>query len=56
MANAAARGSTYQEIRILGNDGMLRAVVDRANPDWMIGELWGAQGDADLGPCLFLND
>ena len=26
VANAAARGSAYQEIRILGNDGMLRAV------------------------------
>jgi predicted dehydrogenase len=46
-AHAAARGSAYQEIRILGNDGMLRAAVDRAKPDWMIGELWGAQGDAD---------
>jgi predicted dehydrogenase len=46
-ANAAARGSAYQEIRILGNDGMLRAAVDRAKPDWMIGELWGAQGDGD---------
>src|SRR5262247_497988 len=41
--HAAARGSAYQEIRILGNDGMLRALVDRAKPDWMIGELWGAQ-------------
>jgi predicted dehydrogenase len=47
VANAAARGSAYQEIRILGNDGMLRAAVDRAKPDWMIGELWGAQGDGD---------
>jgi len=46
-ANAVARGSAYQEIRILGNDGMLRAAVDRAKPDWMIGELWGAQGDGD---------
>ena len=45
VANAAARGSAYQEIRILGNDGMLRAVVDRAKSDWMIGELWGAQGN-----------
>jgi predicted dehydrogenase len=44
-ANAAARGSAYQEIRILGNDGMLRAAVDRSKPDWMIGELWGAQGN-----------
>jgi predicted dehydrogenase len=44
-ANAAARGSAYQEIRILGNHGVLRAVVDRTKPDWMIGELWGAQGD-----------
>ena len=44
-ANAAARGSPYQEIRILGNDGVLRAAVDRAKPDWMIGELWGAQGN-----------
>jgi predicted dehydrogenase len=26
---------------------MLRAVVDRSTPDWMIGELWGAQGDGD---------
>ncbi len=43
-ANAAARGSAYQEIRILGNHGVLRAVVDRSKPDWMIGELWGAQG------------
>ncbi len=46
-ANAAARGSAYQEIRILGNRGVLRAVVDRSKPDWMIGELWGAQGDGD---------
>jgi predicted dehydrogenase len=46
-ANAAARGSAYQEIRILGNDGMLRAAVDRAKPDWMIGELWGARGGGD---------
>jgi len=46
-AHAAARGSAYQEIRILGNAGMLRAVVDRAKPDWMIGELWGAQGNGD---------
>jgi predicted dehydrogenase len=46
-ANAAARGSAYQEIRILGNDGVLRALVDRSKPDWMIGELWGAQGDGD---------
>src|SRR4030095_3298597 len=44
-ANAAARGSPYQEIRILGNDGVLRAAVDRSKPDWMIGELWGAQGN-----------
>jgi predicted dehydrogenase len=44
--NAAARGSAYQEIRILGNHGVLRAAVDRSNPDWMIGELWGAQGDS----------
>jgi predicted dehydrogenase len=49
-ANAAARGSAYQEIRILGNDGMLRAAVDRAKPDWMIGELWGAQGGGDTRP------
>jgi predicted dehydrogenase len=43
--NAAARGSAYQEIRILGNHGVLRAAVDRSKPDWMFGELWGAQGD-----------
>jgi predicted dehydrogenase len=49
-ANAAARGSAYQEIRILGNDGMLRATVDRAKRDWMIGELWGAQRDGDTQP------
>jgi predicted dehydrogenase len=48
--HAAARGSAYQEIRILGNDGMLRAAVDRAKPDWMIGELWGAQGNGDTRP------
>jgi predicted dehydrogenase len=46
-ANAAARGSAYQEIRILGNQGVLRAVVDRSKPDWMIGELWGAQGEGE---------
>jgi predicted dehydrogenase len=46
-ANSAARGSAYQEIRILGNHGVLRAVVDRTKPDWMIGELWGAQGDGE---------
>ena len=50
VANAAARGSAYQEIRIMGDDGMLRAAVDRAKPDWMIGELWGAQGDGDTRP------
>ena len=44
-ANAAARGSSCQQIRILGNDGMLRAEVDRTKIDWMIGTLWGAQGD-----------
>ncbi|MET0499884.1 MAG: Gfo/Idh/MocA family oxidoreductase [Candidatus Binatia bacterium] len=49
-ANAAARGSAYQEIRILGNQGVLRAMVDRSKPDWMIGELWGAQGDGDTQP------
>ncbi|HEY7322896.1 MAG TPA: Gfo/Idh/MocA family oxidoreductase [Candidatus Binatia bacterium] len=46
-ANAAARGSAHHEIRILGDAGMLRAVVDRAKPDWMIGELWGAQGNGE---------
>jgi predicted dehydrogenase len=50
VANAAARGSSYQEIRILGDDGMLRATVDRAKPDWMIGDLWGAQGDGETRP------
>ena len=50
VANAAARGSAYQEIRILGNQGALRAIVNRSNPDWMIGELWGAQGDGDTEP------
>ena len=50
VANAAARGSAYQEIRILGNQGVLRAMVDRSKPDWMIGELWGAQGDGDTKP------
>jgi predicted dehydrogenase len=45
VANAAARGAAYQEIRILGNQGMLRAEVDRAKPDWMIGSLWGAQAN-----------
>jgi predicted dehydrogenase len=49
-ANAAARGSAYQEIRILGNHGVLRAVVDRSSPDWMIGELSGVQGDGDTQP------
>jgi predicted dehydrogenase len=48
--NAAARGSAYQEIRILGNHGVLRAAVDRSKPDWMIGELCGAQGDGDTHP------
>jgi predicted dehydrogenase len=45
VTNAAARGAAYQEIRILGNDGMLRAVVDRTKPDWMIGSLWGARAN-----------
>jgi predicted dehydrogenase len=49
-ANAAARGSPYQEIRILGDRGVLRAAVDRTKPDWMIGELWGAQGDGATEP------
>lgn len=46
-ANAVARGNPYQEIRVLGSNGMLRAIVDRTKADWMIGELWGAQGDGD---------
>ena len=46
-ANAAARGSPYQEIRISGDQGVLRAIVDRTKSDWMIGELWGAQRDGD---------
>ena len=50
VANAAARGSAYQEIRILGDEGMLRAVVDRGKPDWMIGKLWGAQGGGNTRP------
>ena len=50
VANAAAWGSAHQEIRVLGNEGMLRAVVDRAKPDWMIGELWGAQGNGATRP------
>jgi predicted dehydrogenase len=50
VANAAARGSAYQEIRILGDAGMLRAAVDRAKADWMIGELWGAQGHGATEP------
>lgn len=45
VTNAAARGAAYQEIRILGNEGMLRAVVDRTQPDWMIGALWGARAN-----------
>jgi predicted dehydrogenase len=49
-ANAAARGTAYQEIRIFGNDGMLRAAVDRTKPDWMLGELWGARGDDATEP------
>jgi predicted dehydrogenase len=49
-ANAAARGSPYQEIRVLGDRGVLRAVVDRTKSDWMIGELWGAQGDGATEP------
>lgn len=49
-ANAAARGSPHQEIRILGDRGVLRAAVDRTKPDWMIGELWGAQGDGATEP------
>ena len=44
VANAAARGTAYQEIRILGDDGMLRAEVDRSKPDWVIGTLWGTRG------------
>lgn len=43
VANAAARGGAYQEIRIYGDEGVLRAEVDRTKPDWMIGTLWGAQ-------------
>lgn len=45
VSNSAARGAAYQEIRIVGNDGMLRAVVDRTQPDWMIGALWGARAN-----------
>jgi predicted dehydrogenase len=44
VANAAARGAAYQEIRILGDEGMLRAEVDRSKPDWVIGTLWGTRG------------
>jgi hypothetical protein len=35
----------YQGIRIYGDDGMLRAELDRTRPDWMIGILWGARGN-----------
>jgi predicted dehydrogenase len=43
VANAVARGGSHQEIRIYGDEGMLRAEMDRTKPDWMIGALWGAR-------------
>jgi predicted dehydrogenase len=49
-ANGAARGGSYQEIRVLGNDGMLRVEIDRARADWMIGSLFGAQGNDKPDP------
>lgn len=43
-ASAVARGSIFQSIRIFGNEGVLRADIDRKNPDWVVGKLWGARG------------
>jgi predicted dehydrogenase len=50
QANAAARGGVYQSITITGNEGVLKAEVDRNKPGWIIGALAGAQGSAAFQP------
>jgi predicted dehydrogenase len=42
--SGVARGSLFQSIRIFGSEGALRVDIDRKNPDWLIGKLWGARG------------
>jgi predicted dehydrogenase len=52
QANAAARGGVYQSVTVLGNEGVLKAEVDRNKPKWIIGSLAGAQGSGALQPLL----
>ena len=42
--SGVARGNIFQSIRIFGSEGVLRADIDRKNPDWVVGKLWGARG------------
>ncbi len=44
QVSGVARGSIFQSIRIFGSEGVLRVDIDRKNPDWVVGRLWGAQG------------
>jgi predicted dehydrogenase len=42
--SGVARGSLFQTIRIFGDEGVLRLVIDRGGPDWVVGKLSGARG------------
>ncbi len=49
--SGVARGSLFQSIRIFGSEGALRVDIDRKNPDWILGRLFGARGaNAHLEP------
>jgi predicted dehydrogenase len=50
QANGAARGGVYQSVAITGNEGVLKAEVDRNKPGWIVGSLAGAQGSGPLQP------
>jgi predicted dehydrogenase len=42
--SGVARGNIFQSIRIFGSEGALRVDIDRKNPDWVLGKLFGARG------------
>ncbi len=42
--SGVARGNIFQSIRIFGSEGALRVDIDRKNPDWVVGKLFGARG------------
>lgn len=50
QVSGVARGGVYQGIRIFGSGGVLRLEIDRRDPDWLAGRLWGAQGSSTLQP------